>query len=258
MDFLALLDEHRLGTTIPGYRRERTAETCRFLDLEGTLSLILHSRLAPGSADAVIDREIEYFRKLGHAFEWKVFDHDRPADLRARLSARGFAVADPVAVLVLDAAEAEPAADSVSIRRLTDPDDLGDMLEIWRKVWPDEDQAHWVRKIAVAMREQPGDVVPFVAYADGKAAATGRIVFSPGDPFAYLGGGATLPELRRRGLYTALLRARIAEATARKVRYLLVDARPMSRPILEKRGFRFLGHATACVLQPAESGPKST
>lgn len=250
MDFLALLDEHRVGTTIPGYRRERTAETCRFIDHEGTLSLVLHSRLKPETADAIIEREIAHFRGLGHAFEWKVFDHDRPADLRERLVARGFKAAESVAVLIRETRDASPASGPVTVRRLTDPDDVGDMLGIWQAAWPGEDQTHWARKIAVAMRERPGDVVPFVAYVDGRPASTGRVVFSPGDPFAYLGGGATRPEFRRRGLYTALLQARMAEAAARGVGHLMVDARPMSRPILEKRGFRFLGHATACTLSP--------
>ena len=68
--------------------------------------------------------------------------------------------------------------------------------------------------------------------------------------FASLWGGSTLPELRGRGLYTGLLAARLQEARARGARYLTVDAGPMSRPILERRGFRLLTHATACTWPP--------
>jgi len=36
---------------------------------------------------------------------------------------------------------------------------------------------------------------------------------------------------RKRGLYTALLAVRAQEGRARQVKYLTVDASPMSRPI---------------------------
>ena len=63
---------------------------------------------------------------------------------------------------------------------------------------------------------------------------------------ALLAGAVGLPELRNRGLYTALLAARVQEARARGWRYLTIDAGHMSRPIVEKRGFRLLTYATAC------------
>jgi GNAT superfamily N-acetyltransferase len=85
-----------------------------------------------------------------------------------------------------------------------------------------------------------------VAYVQNVAAACAWIRFPPGSPFASLWGGATLPELRNRGLYTALLAARVQEARARGWRYLTIDAGHMSRPIVEKRGFRLLTYATAC------------
>lgn len=249
-DLLRLLDQHRRTTVIPGYRLETTPETTRYVDDSGVHSFVLHSLLGPGDVDRIIARETGHFGKLGHAFEWKVFDHDQPPDLRRRLEERGFEIEPPEAVLVLELAEA-PAAllapPGSEVRTISHPGALQDVLEVWKRVWPDEDQTHWVEKIAQTMRERPASVSVFVAYVDGMPAATGRIAFSPGDPFAYLAGGATLPEYRGRGLYTDVLRARVQEAISRGVRLLMVDARPMSRPILERHGFRFLGHAHACM-----------
>ncbi len=256
LEFLRLLDEHRQTTTIPGFRRERTAETCRHMDAEGIHSIVLHSRLESADADRIIDREIEHFRALGHCFEWKVFEHDAPADLRHRLVARGFVIEETEAVMVLDLAEVPApllAPASADIRPLNDPDKLQDILEVWSRVWPEEDQSHWVRKIAQSMRERPGSVSPYVAYVDGVPAATARLSVAPDDPFGYLGGGATRAEFRGRGLYTDLLRVRVREAVARGLKYLMVDARPMSRPILEKRGFMLVSHAYACNWKPAGS-----
>ena len=85
-----------------------------------------------------------------------------------------------------------------------------------------------------------------VAWVDGTPAACGWIRFRPGGAFASLWGGSTLPELRQRGAYAALVAARLAEARARGARFVTVDAGPMSRPILHQRGFRLLTYATAC------------
>ena len=86
----------------------------------------------------------------------------------------------------------------------------------------------------------------YVAYVDHAPAACAWVRFPQKSAFASLWGGTTVPQLRGRGLYTALLLARIHEAQLRHYRYLTVDAGPMSRPILEKHGFQLLTRATAC------------
>ena len=45
---------------------------------------------------------------------------------------------------------------------------------------------------------------------------------------------------------TALLAVRAQEAKARQVKYLTVDASPMSRPILEKFGFGLMAYSYPC------------
>ncbi len=57
---------------------------------------------------------------------------------------------------------------------------------------------------------------------------------------------STLPAYRRRGLYTALLAARVREARARGVPYLTIDAGSMSRPIVTRHGFELLTTAVSC------------
>lgn len=43
-----------------------------------------------------------------------------------------------------------------------------------------------------------------------------------------------------------MLAIRAQEARRKGFRFLTVDASPMSRPILEKHGFRFIAYAYAC------------
>ncbi len=86
----------------------------------------------------------------------------------------------------------------------------------------------------------------YVAYADGKPASCARVDFRLGSQFAGLFGGSTFEEFRGRGLYSALVAARGAEARKRGVEFLFVDAWPTSRPILERRGFQCLSQTYPC------------
>ena len=91
-------------SNFPNIRREVTPHTVRHVVLAGRPwgAFLRHSRLDESNVDAVIESEIAYFESLGLDFEWKAYDYDTPADLVARLAARGFEVEDPEAVMVLD------------------------------------------------------------------------------------------------------------------------------------------------------------
>jgi len=54
------------------------------------------------------------------------------------------------------------------------------------------------------------------------------------------GGGSTIPAYRKRGLYTAVLAARVQEAIQRGYRFLTIEAGAMSRPIVAAHGFQLL------------------
>jgi GNAT superfamily N-acetyltransferase len=73
----------------------------------------------------------------------------------------------------------------------------------------------------------------FVAYGDHNPIGFGRVSASPQSCFAGLWGGSVLSDFRGRGVYRALLAARIQHAKKfNSVRFLRVDALPASRPIL--------------------------
>ncbi len=68
----------------------------------------------------------------------------------------------------------------------------------------------------------------------------GWIEYGPGTAFAELHGGSVLPEFRGRVVYSRLLEIRLRDASERRFAWLTVDAAPMSRPILEAKGFERL------------------
>jgi GNAT superfamily N-acetyltransferase len=196
----------------------------------------------------VIAEEQAYFGSLGKV-EWKVFAHDQPPDLRQRLVDHGFEVEEPEAVMVLDLAET-PKLDTstlpgdVKMERLENAAQLKDVQQIEETVW--EEDFGWLTQNLATDLAEPGYLSVYAAYMDEQPACAGWIYFHPNGQFADLWGGSTLPEYRGRGLYTALLDARIQEAAGRDYRFLTIDASPMSRPIVAKYGFRLLTTAWAC------------
>jgi len=253
LDLLDLFDlfdrDQRRVIVFDEMRREVTAQVVRHVDTSAFgEGMITHSRLDEGNADAVISEQTDYFRSINQDFEWKVYSYDRPADLTARLQAHGFVLEDAEAVVVLDLQEApavlwEPL--SRDVRRITTLEGLADVQAIEEQVWGED--AGWVLDLlGNALRHYPQRMSVYAAYMDSQPVSAAWVYYPQGSQFGILLGGATLINYRGRGLYTALLAARAQEARSREVRFLTVDAMPMSRPILEKHGFTLLAWTTPC------------
>jgi hypothetical protein len=91
----------------------------------------------------------------------------------------------------------------------------------------------------------------YIAYADNnQPVSMGRLYTHPESWFGGLYGGGTIAAHRGRGFYRALLAARARDARASGAKYLLVDALPTSRPILERLGFQHLTDTWACEWTP--------
>jgi GNAT superfamily N-acetyltransferase len=242
----------RVEVEYPGTRRERGPRTVRLIETER--GMIVHSDLAGLSGkdlDAAIEGELARFGELGLLgdLEWKLFGHDRPPELLDRLLAHGFVPREPAdAVLVLELSELPPDFRDTrghDVRRLPAAEALDATVAIMKAVWPEEETESWRRSIEASIEADPEGMSLYLAFVDGLPVAEARIDFA-GREFAGLWGGATLPGYRERGIYSALVAARAAEALERGARFLTIDASPMSRAILEKRGFRFLDTALEC------------
>jgi GNAT superfamily N-acetyltransferase len=248
VDLLAHFDaDERISAVYPDTRREELSLLVRHVDLVGTYSSVIYSRLSADTVEAAITEQVAYFNSLGHDFEWKVFAHDQPPDLAERLAGRGFELDETEAILVLDLQQTsypEPTAPS-RVRRLTRTDELRDVATIKQRADVVDIHAQ-VKRLTYEMEHTPDGISVYVAYFDDAPAACGWIRFPTSSAFASLWGGSTVPELRNRGLYQDVLNARVQAARTRGFHYLTVDARHMSRPILEKQGFQVLTFATAC------------
>jgi GNAT superfamily N-acetyltransferase len=252
-----LYDRHeRREAAFPRCRREASGKTVRMISLEaGGHSFVIHSSLGAGEADAAIEEELRCFRGLGLRFEWKLYSHDRPADLKERLAAHGFRIGEDEAIMALELEGLPPELAREhphDLRRVADEAGLRDYAAVNAAAWP-EDAEVWMEAIARTLREEPERLSAWVAYVEGKPVCAARVDFPAHSPFASLWGGATLEPFRRRGIYTAMLAARAREAIGRGYRFLTIDASPMSRPIVTRHGFRLLSISNPCD-SPAEGG----
>jgi len=241
--------DQRIAVRYPDCRREVLPNLVRHVSTSrGGEGVVIYSRLDERTADTVIDDQVAYFQRLGQDFEWKLYDYDTPADLMARLAAKGFELAPAEAIMVLSSRQVpelltRPVGHTV--RQIQDASGLREVVAIEEAVW-EEERGRLGQYLETALSTEPGHMSIYVVSVEGKAACAGWIYFPEGSQFASLWGGSTLEGYRKRGLYTALLAVRVQEALRRGVGYLTVDASPMSQPILERFGFVKIADSVPC------------
>jgi hypothetical protein len=248
---LRLFDkELRIEIEHHGMVKETLPEVVRFSRPAPGTNFVLYSNLDENNADRVIQEQIARFGPTGQPFHWDLFDHDQPADLRQRLMAHNFVPQDRDAVMALDLGAAPAtllAPVTADVRRLTSQAELADVIEVEEKVWGGS--FGWIYQRLGDHMEVPGYLSVYVAYGDGQPACAAWIYFHRGSHFASLWGGATRPEWRRSGLYTAVLARRVQEAIERGFRYLTIDASAMSQPIVARHSFQLLTYIQGFVWQ---------
>lgn len=241
--------DQRWEVRYPDSRREATPYVVRHVSTaDGGKGVVIHSRLDVSNAEAVIDEQVAYFERLGQDFEWKLYDYDMPADLQARLAAKGFEMQPAEAIMVLDLAElpellAQPVQHTIV--QVQDMAGVRDVVAVEEAVWAEE-QGWLGQYLETTLSTEPESMSIYLAYVGGKPVSAGWIYYPPQSQFASLWGGSTLEEYRRRGFYGALLAVRAQEAQRRGVGYLTVDASPMSQPILERFAFAKIADAYPC------------
>lgn len=213
---------------------------------------VIWSELDERTADREIAAQVEHFTALGREFEWKLYGHDRPADLGERLVKAGFRADPREALMVANIAElpTEPVLpEGVRIERVTDAAGVHLMFEA-------HDQAFGApaprlkREMLDRAERSPETLTALVVLAGDQPICAARMEFSEGTDFASLWGGGTVPQWRGKGVYRATVAYRAALAAERGYRFLQVDASDDSWPILARLGFRILSTTTPYCYEP--------
>ena len=214
----------RLPDSIPGRADRPLVRTLRF----GKRGFVEYRDLAGldgAELDMLIARQVQVFASRGEPFEWKLHGHDRPVDLPERLRAAGLMPEETETVVIgpVEVIAGEPSLpDGVVIREVREPGDFPRLVQL------DESMSHEDHSSIDALAEEraadPQGLSIFVAEAGGRTVCDGWVRFPSGTEFATFWGGFTLPDWRRRGIFSALVvhRAKLAVAPGR--RYIEVDA----------------------------------
>ena len=129
----------------------------------------------------------------------------------------------------------EKESEDVVIREVSSIEDLLAIVSIQEAVW--SRSLPWLKG---QMLSAKWFTTYFCAFDQDLPIGAGWIEYPEGSMFAELHGGSVIAEYRGRGIYSELFRYRVEHAKEKGIPYISVDAAPMSRPILESKGFRRL------------------
>lgn len=200
---------------------------------------VLISRVSDDDAERVIDEVIAQYRALGKPTKWCTGPWTKPDDFDERLARRGFASWGTRGMGAPTDLRLEHGA--TLVRRVETARDLDDYVRTGARAWsvPEDDVQRRAFEAALGK-----ELVAFVAEDLG----AGAILLREG--YGYLVGTAVAKEARGRGVYRALVAARLAWLHARGIEYAVTQAREeTSAPILEHLGFETLFRGRCHVLE---------
>jgi hypothetical protein len=214
--------------------------------------MISFSSLTEDAADLIILEQATHYRALRTEVEWKVYEHDDPSDLLQRLERHGFKAGLRETVLVLDLqnhASWIEAPSAYQVTRIEDPNEVDLYRQAAEEIF-EKDHEFTARELLSSIRRRSTEHRGYMVIEENTAASIGRLDSHPQSAFGGMYGGGTLEQYRGRGMYRATVAARARDAIKLGARYLLVDALPTSRPILERLGFVRLTDTWPCILKP--------
>jgi GNAT superfamily N-acetyltransferase len=208
---------------------------------DGSRNEVMLSRIEPADADRVIDDTVDEYRAHGLTFRWAVTPLCSPRDLSARLGARGFERWPARGMACSPRLELPPAAPGVTVEQIDAARvDLHARvsLEGWAPELPFSEPAVALMRedLLWSLEQREPRFAYFLARDGGEPAATAGVVLKP--DVGYLIGANVLPRFRGRGIYRALVGARLALLQEAGLELAATLAREAtSAPILERLGF---------------------
>lgn len=239
---------------IAGFDREDGAHAVRHIPHKGDYGFISYVKPLGFDLGQEIAAQVAACRGRCQVLEWKVYSHD-PAYLQsfAALEAAGFTVGEEEFLLCYDLAGHAPKDQgykALDLRCLAAKADIDAAVAVQNTVFGTASAVSSDRLIAnqEQRRADPNVAIDdlYAVYVDGGPVAVSRLSYHPASPFAGMWGGGTLKDHRGQGYYTAMVYARADAAIKLGKKYLIIEAAPTSKPIVEKLGFKLLGSTWPC------------
>ena len=215
----------------PGIHVDRSPLTVR---ISGLWDCVIHSQLDEETANAAIALEQARPLPSDRKLEWKLYGHDQPSDLGARLRRAGFEPESRETLVAIDLQTDDPATPvppDVSIRSVDDPASLADVVAVGIRAFGQDFSS---MNGEFLERVKYGTVLFFVAYREirtrglGSPRNTTRVRVR-GALRRRHGAGASRPRhLQRAGRrsQTSGARARLSLSHGGRRRHELADLAP--------------------------------
>jgi GNAT superfamily N-acetyltransferase len=214
----------------------------RVTDLSHPLAnMVGMADIAPENVEATLKMVRSRYSGGRKAYGWVTGPLTRPHDLGERLVAAGLTKVDEMAGMALTDLDVSIAVDpKIEIREGTLHEAQAASEMMGRAYGMPEEVARFFN-VLLAMTDGKVKNRGYFAYVDGGDQPVGwsYLVYLPDSPIVLLGGAATLPEHRGRGIYSALVAKRLADARADGRRAAVIQAvRLTSAPLAARLGFR--------------------
>lgn len=207
-----------------------------------TINLVGLSTLTEATVDRGIARVLDYYREQGKMFSWMVGPTSTPGHLGQRLLAHGLTRNDDEAMWGMVQHPLNPGIPmpaGITVRRVTRAEALPHkaMQAAAYGFGATEEAIECIMLLLDGLGDQ---AAIYLAWVDGTPdpVAWSFALYHPDGDTMVLGGSATLPAHRHRGLYRALVAERLRDGHARGCTTAVVQAvRTTSAPICERLGF---------------------
>ncbi|HEV8670791.1 MAG TPA: GNAT family N-acetyltransferase [Candidatus Limnocylindria bacterium] len=214
----------------------------RVTDLSHPLAnMVGMANIAPADVEPTLKLVRNRYSGGRKAYGWVTGPLTRPHDLGERLVASGLVKEDEMAGMVLTDLGVPIAVDpSIEVREATLHEAQEASAMMARAYGMPEEVARFFN-VMLAMTNSKVKNSGYFAFVDGGSEPVGwsYLVYLPESPIVLLGGAATLPEHRGRGIYSGLVAKRLADARAQGRQAAVIQAvRSTSAPIAAKLGFR--------------------
>ena len=183
---------------------------------------------------------VDHYRQIPEItrVEWKTRGHDRIVGLHQALMDNAFKPDEQESIMIGHAQSLDvkvPLPKGVTLRKVRDEADVRAMTAM-EDVAFGSDMSDAMTQALLRRLALNDGMELWVAEADGRIIAAGRLEPVAGTDFAGIWGGATLQAWRSRGIYRALTAARARSALAKGKTLIHSDSTEYSRPILERAG----------------------
>jgi GNAT superfamily N-acetyltransferase len=204
---------------------------------QGGLNEVAFSALEETEAEAVIDETLALYRRLGVRFRWTVGPGSRPMDLAERLARRGLRQSETLGMVRETSGLPAEVGGDITVEEVSERT-VGELSRTMAEGWEMEvGQVEPYNRMVLAQAERGHRL--FLARDQGTPVGTAGLATF--ERSVYLMGGVVLPAFRGRGVYRALVTARLRYAAERHLPYATSHARAStSAPLLERLGFETL------------------